>query len=108
MIFICDNPIQIFASIFFIGASGTLACICFATSKHMNGTNSQYPKITTGHNEAVSRKQNTVPNSAEYLGVTEQFLYDALKCYKQKYGIYTKIDNYIIYFEPCLGVFQLV
>ena len=37
---------------------------------------------------------------AEYLGVTEQFLEDALHTYKEKYGLYTKIDRYIICFEP--------
>ena len=37
---------------------------------------------------------------AEYLGVTEQFLEDALHTYKEKYGLYTKIDRYMICFEP--------
>lgn len=45
---------------------------------------------------------------ADYLNVTEEFLSEALQYYKQKYGIYTKIDNYIIYFEPSLGVFELI
>lgn len=44
---------------------------------------------------------------AEYLSVTEEFLNDALERYRQKYGIYTTIDNYIIYFEPCLGVAKM-
>jgi len=37
---------------------------------------------------------------AEYLGVTEEFIIDALNYYKEKYGLYYKIDNYIVYFEP--------
>ena len=37
---------------------------------------------------------------AEYLGVTEQFLEEALSTYREKYGLYTKIDNYMICFEP--------
>lgn len=45
--------------------------------------------------------------AAEYLQVTEQYLVDAIKCYKSKYGIYTTIDNYIIYFEPSLTVGKL-
>lgn len=45
--------------------------------------------------------------AAEYLQVTEQYLVDAIKCYKSKYGIYTTIDNYIIYFEPSLMVGKL-
>lgn len=37
---------------------------------------------------------------AEHLGVTEEYLVDALEYYRSKYGIYTTIDNYVIYFEP--------
>ena len=44
---------------------------------------------------------------AQFLDVTEDFLSDALQYYKSKFGICTKIDNYIIYFEPTLGVFEL-
>ena len=45
---------------------------------------------------------------AEYLGVTEQFLQDALDCYKEKYGMMAKIDEYIIMFEPCLAVIKKI
>ncbi|MBH1941683.1 ImmA/IrrE family metallo-endopeptidase [Mobilitalea sibirica] len=41
---------------------------------------------------------------AEFLDVTKDFFEDALSCYKSKYGIYTKLDNYIIYFYPTLNV----
>ncbi len=41
---------------------------------------------------------------AEHLEVTEDFLRDALEMYRSKYGLYTTIDNYIIYFEPSLTV----
>ena len=44
---------------------------------------------------------------AEYLDVTEEFLRDALKRYHQKYGVCTTVDNYIIYFEPALGVVKM-
>lgn len=44
---------------------------------------------------------------AEYLEVTEEFLKDALERYRQKYGMYTAVDNYIIYFEPGLGVVRM-
>ena len=37
---------------------------------------------------------------AEYLDVTESFLADALERYRSKYGVFTTLDNYIIYFEP--------
>ena len=43
---------------------------------------------------------------AEYLEVTEQFLQEALDTYKEKYGPYTKVDRYVVYFEP-LGVLEL-
>ena len=39
---------------------------------------------------------------AEFLEVTEEFLEDAIKCYRDKYGMYTAIDNYIVYFIPQL------
>lgn len=51
------------------------------------------------------RNRNEV---AEYLEVTEQFLEDALYCYRGKYGIYKQTDNYIIYFEPCLSVIEIL
>lgn len=44
---------------------------------------------------------------AEYLDVTEDFLEDAIKKYRQKYGMFTTLDNYVIYFEPCLGVIKM-
>ena len=37
---------------------------------------------------------------AEYLEVTEEFLQDALGTYKEKYGLYAKVDQYMICFEP--------
>ena len=43
---------------------------------------------------------------AEYLEVTESFLQEALDTYKEKYGPYTKVDRYVVYFEP-LGVLEL-
>ncbi len=43
---------------------------------------------------------------AEYLEVTEEFLNDALNTYKDKYGVYTIVDNYAIYFIPALLVLK--
>lgn len=37
---------------------------------------------------------------SEYLDVTEEYLEEAIDCYKAKYGLYASVDNYIIYFEP--------
>ena len=44
---------------------------------------------------------------AEYLNVTEEFLAEALERYRSKYGTYTTIDNYVIFFEPRLGVLEI-
>lgn len=44
---------------------------------------------------------------AEYLEVTEEYLKEALECYRKKYGIFVTLDNYAIYFEPTLGVMKI-
>ncbi len=43
---------------------------------------------------------------AEYLGVTEKFLQEAIACYHEKYGVCVELDEYIIFFEPALGVLE--
>ena len=43
---------------------------------------------------------------AEYLEVTEEFLQEALDTYREKYGLYTKVDCYVICFEP-LGILEM-
>jgi len=43
---------------------------------------------------------------AEHLEVSEEFLEESVKCYREKYGLCTTVDNYVIYFEP-LGVLQV-
>ena len=43
---------------------------------------------------------------AEHLGVTVEFLCNALECYRGKYGRCTEIDGYIIFFEPSLAVME--
>lgn len=50
----------------------------------------------------------TLSEMAEYLEVTEEFLREALERYRQKYGIYTTIGHYIIYFEPYLTVVEML
>ncbi len=50
----------------------------------------------------------TLSEMAEYLEVTEEFLGDALERYRQKYGIYTTIGHYIIYFEPYLAIAEIL
>lgn len=41
---------------------------------------------------------------AEYLNVTEEFLEASIQHYREKYGVFFEIDDYIIYFEPNFGV----
>lgn len=49
----------------------------------------------------------TLCEMAEYLEVTEEFLSEALERYRQKYGEFVSVDNYIIYFIPCLAVMKI-
>lgn len=51
---------------------------------------------------------NNLFEMADHLDVTEQFLSDALREYQSKYGEYTQVDNYIIYFVPTLAVFKIM
>lgn len=51
---------------------------------------------------------HTLTDMAEHLDVSEEFLSEALECYKKKYGSCAKLDNYLIYFEPYLGVMELI
>lgn len=39
---------------------------------------------------------------ASSLGVTEEFLIEALAYYRQKYGVSTTCEGYVIFFEPTL------
>lgn len=45
---------------------------------------------------------------AEHLNITEEFLNEALQYYRNKYGLCITVDNYVIYFEPTLGVFEQI
>lgn len=42
---------------------------------------------------------------AEYLGITEKVLMEALQCYETKYGQRIETDEYELYFDPCLMLF---
>lgn len=45
---------------------------------------------------------------AECLDVPEETLQEALNYYHARYGVCTQVDNYVIYFEPALGVMELL
>lgn len=51
---------------------------------------------------------NSLYEMADHLEVEENILQDALSCYRQKYGVCTQLDNYVINFEPSIGVFELI
>ena len=57
----------------------------------------------------IAQKAEMMPikNVAEQLGITEEFLTDALTCYKQRYGTFATTGNYIILFEPSLSVIEI-
>ena len=45
---------------------------------------------------------------ADFLDVTEEYLEECISCYRDKYGVYTTVDNYIIYFIPNLVVIEMM
>ena len=45
--------------------------------------------------------------AAEYLGVSEPFLEEAIDYYHQKYGVYVETDKYILEFEPCINLIRM-
>ena len=45
---------------------------------------------------------------AECLDVPEDTLQEALNYYHARYGVCTQVDNFVIYFEPALGVMELI
>lgn len=57
---------------------------------------------------AYKARRTSPEEMAEFLEVTPEFLQDALECYRQKYSPYVKIDNYIVFFEPCLAVMEVI
>ena len=61
-----------------------------------------------GFIDAYQHHCHDLHEMAEYLGVTEEFLNNALEYYKNKYGVYTTVDNYVIIFEPAVAVLELI
>lgn len=43
---------------------------------------------------------------AEHLDITEEFLEAAINHYKEKYGMFCEVDNYLVYFEP-FGIIEI-
>lgn len=69
-----------------------------------------YNKLV-GLNGIINAHKNrccSLQDTADYLGITDIFLKEALKYYQSKYGQCITVDNYIIYFEPAIGVLELI
>ena len=49
----------------------------------------------------------SLSESAEYLGVTEEFMNEAISYYRSKYGKSVTVDNYIVLFEPYVAVIEI-
>lgn len=58
--------------------------------------------------DAYTHHCHTLSEAAEYLEVTQEFLEEAVNCYRNKYGVYTEVDNYVIMFEPNLAILELL
>lgn len=55
---------------------------------------------------AYKARRTSPEDMAEFLGVTPEYLQEALEQYRSKYSPYIKVDNYIIFFEPNLAVME--
>lgn len=58
--------------------------------------------------KAFEHRCRNLYEMAEYLNITEEYLQDALKYYRSKYGIYTTFNQYIIYFEPTFSIAKIL
>jgi Domain of unknown function (DUF955). len=58
--------------------------------------------------KAYEKSCQNLSEMADYLGVTEEFLNDAINYYATKYGTHTTVDNYIVFFAPNFGVLKLM
>lgn len=62
----------------------------------------------TGIIQAHEAGARNLYEMAEFLDCTEEYLNEAINCYRSKYGEFVKIDNYIIYFIPRLVVMKVI
>ena len=78
--------------------------------QELSGRLFAYNKLVglTGIVDAYKHHCKTLAESAEHLNVTEEFLKDAIGCYKHKYGHCITVDNYLIFFEPTIAVLELM
>lgn len=62
----------------------------------------------TGIIQGYRRNCRNLYELADCLGVTEEFLKEALECYRAKYGNSVEIDGYTILFEPSLALIEKI
>ena len=62
----------------------------------------------TGIIKAYKRGCTSLHEVSEFLDVTEEFLLESLVAYRRRYGCHATVDNYIICFEPALGVLEMI
>ncbi|MBD7912023.1 MULTISPECIES: ImmA/IrrE family metallo-endopeptidase [Clostridium] len=60
--------------------------------------------LTSAFKDGITNKSDL----ANYLDVTPHFLDLTLEYYKRRYGTHVKLNNYIIFFEPNLGILKLL
>lgn len=93
-------------------AAGNITDLSSAANRkqELRGRVSAYNRLIGLHGilSAYRHHCQNFSETAEYLGVTEEFLNDALAYYKNKYGAYTTVDNYVIFFEPAVVVLELI
>ena len=56
--------------------------------------------------KAYKARRTSQEDMAEFLGVTPEYLLEALEQYRSKYSPYIEVDNYVIFFEPNLAVME--
>lgn len=78
--------------------------------QELRGKLMAYNKVVglLGFVQAYQHHCHDLHDMAEYLDVTDAFLSDTITCYRAKYGSHARIDNYVIYFEPTIGVLELI
>lgn len=78
--------------------------------QEMRGRILAYNKLVglRGIVDAYLHHCQNLSDTAEYLEVTEEFLNDSLTYYTNKYGVCTQVDNYVIFFQPNIGVMELI
>ena len=77
--------------------------------QEMRGRIHAYNKLIglMGIIDAYKNHCQNLADTAEHLDVPEDFLSEAISYYKRKYGTSVTVDNYTVFFEPYIGVFEL-